>query len=399
MLMLERQQTQRPRGRAITEVIVRMVGDGDVDRKPGQERTVPTRGTPMVVGHVRRGAKQPRQHRSVDESDSVTTSPGFQECRGDHVVGISGYQDEPVRVPADAAPMAIEDQTERLAVAGTRPAPVVFVVHSTHTMNCPATPRTFPATELCCNADVSNSLDGRSDRAENRLESSACETVGCVLVHIERASRTLRGSLVALTATLLASLAHTIGGGAPPGMVSLVLALAFSVPFSIAMVGVGVQPLRTAAAAVGAQLTLHTTFSLSAGAAPGGQPVEGALAHSGHSLAAMRGTWVELAGTGASVHTEHFGGSMPLAHIVAAVVAVAGIRLVDGAIRAIAGVWRSILSAVALLLAPSLANAPRRNACIRSTARVHPLLARLESSVVRRGPPRGIGVAIAAHAP
>ncbi|MFF2276271.1 hypothetical protein [Agromyces sp. NPDC058126] len=215
-------------------------------------------------------------------------------------------------------------------------------------------------------------------------------------MHIERANRTLRGSVVALTATLLASLAHTIGGGAPPGTISLVVALAFSVPFGIAMVGTGARPLRTAFAAVAAQLALHTTFSLSAGTAPGGQRIEGALAHSGHSPTAVRGAWTELAGIGASAHAEHFGGAMPLAHVVAAVVAIAGIRLVDGAIRAIAEVWRSILVAVALLLAPSLAVAPRRNVCDRSTVRERPLLARLESSVVRRGPPRGIGVAVAA---
>lgn len=222
--------------------------------------------------------------------------------------------------------------------------------------------------------------------------------MGYVLVHIERASRALRGSLVALAATLLASLAHTIGGGAPPGALSLVVALAFSVPFGIAMVGTGTRPLRTGLAAVGAQLALHTTFSLSAGAAPDGQRVESALAHSGHSPTAVRGPWLELAGSSASTHAEHFGWTMPLAHVIAAVAAVAGIRLVDGAIRAIAVVWRSILVAVALLLAPSLAVAPRRNGCNRSTVRELPLLARLESIVVRRGPPRGIGVAIATHA-
>ncbi|MFF2274110.1 hypothetical protein ACFVTX_17680 [Agromyces sp. NPDC058136] len=218
-----------------------------------------------------------------------------------------------------------------------------------------------------------------------------------MLVHSERANRTLRGSLVALSATLLASLAHTIGGGAPPGALSLVVALAFTVPFGIAMVGTGARPLRSAFAAVGAQLALHATFSLSAGAAPSGQRVEGALAHNRHSPAAMNSAWLELADTGASTHAEHFGGAMPLAHVVAAVVAIAGIRLVDGAIRAIAEVWRSILVVVALLLAPSLAIAPRRNVRDRAAVRVRPVLARLESSVVRRGPPRGIGAAVAAH--
>jgi O-antigen/teichoic acid export membrane protein len=49
-------------------------------------------------------------------------------------------------------------------------------------------------------------------------------------VHEARAARTTRGLLVALSATLLAALVHSLGGGTPPGAVALVVALAFSVP-------------------------------------------------------------------------------------------------------------------------------------------------------------------------
>lgn len=49
-------------------------------------------------------------------------------------------------------------------------------------------------------------------------------------MHEARAARTTRGLLVALSATLLAALAPSLGGGTPPGALALVVALAFSVP-------------------------------------------------------------------------------------------------------------------------------------------------------------------------
>ena len=49
-------------------------------------------------------------------------------------------------------------------------------------------------------------------------------------MHEARTARTTPGLLVALSATLLAALAHSLGGGTPPGALALVVALAFSVP-------------------------------------------------------------------------------------------------------------------------------------------------------------------------
>lgn len=201
--------------------------------------------------------------------------------------------------------------------------------------------------------------------------------------------------MVALSATLLAALAHTLGGGTPPGVVALAVALAFSVPFAIVMVGAKSGLIRASAAALAAQLALHATFSLSAGSSP-------ATAHLGHGAGAGTGTsssaWLEAAGTGHGTHVEPFAGAMLLGHVAAAVLAVAAIALTDRAVRLVAAVARGILVAVALLLAPEPAVAPGGSTRPRSTSRLRPGLARLESSLVRRGPPRGIGAAVAAHA-
>ncbi|MFK4728203.1 hypothetical protein ROT00_00790 [Agromyces mediolanus] len=212
-------------------------------------------------------------------------------------------------------------------------------------------------------------------------------------MHTARAARTARGLLVACSATLLAALAHTIGGGSPPGFVALAVALAFSVPFGILMVGRRGRFLGSAAAAVGAQLALHVTFSLSAGTSPAGTAA-GADPHALHAAvdAATRGAWLDVAGTGQLGHTEHFGAAMPVAHVVAALLAVASVALADRAVRALAAVARGILVAAALLSVPVIV-AGRRPARPVAHVRRSPTRDRLSSVLVRRGPPCGVGAA------
>ncbi|MCM3656257.1 hypothetical protein M3147_03220 [Agromyces mediolanus] len=214
-----------------------------------------------------------------------------------------------------------------------------------------------------------------------------------MIVHHARAARTTRGLLVASSSTLLASLAHTIGGGSPPGFVALAVALAFSVPFGILMVGRGARWPGAALAAVVAQLALHATFSLSAGSSPSGLAA-GADPHALHASAGpvSREAWLAVAGTGQPGHSEHFGAAMPVAHLVAALLAVASIALADRTVRALARAARGILVAVELFLVP-LTEAPAIVARVADRPVRVSALRRLAQVLVRRGPPCGVGAA------
>ena len=79
---------------------------------------------------------------------------------------------------------------------------------------------------------------------------------------MSRGARAVRGTAVAVFATFVASLAHTLGGGSPPAAVALMVALAFSVPFAMALSGGRAPVMRTAVSALVAQAALHLTYSL-----------------------------------------------------------------------------------------------------------------------------------------
>ena len=70
---------------------------------------------------------------------------------------------------------------------------------------------------------------------------------------MSRGARAARGAAVAVFATFVASLAHTIGGGALPGPVAVLVALAFSTPLAVLLAGARMRLLRTSAAALIAQ--------------------------------------------------------------------------------------------------------------------------------------------------
>jgi len=161
-------------------------------------------------------------------------------------------------------------------------------------------------------------------------------------------------------ATFAASLAHTVGGGAPPGPVAVLLALAFSAPLAMLVTGARSRLVRTAVSALVAQAALHLCYAI------GGAPVvSGASsivsgAHSGHADAALR-----LAAAPASA-IDNGHAWMPFTHLVAAVMTVAmlalGDRVLDAIGRAVQVFVRRLTTIPARVVAPSLrvaADAPR----------------------------------------
>ena len=166
---------------------------------------------------------------------------------------------------------------------------------------------------------------------------------------ISRGARAARGTAVAGFATFVASLAHTIGGGAPPGTVALAVALAFSAPLAMVLSGARARMMRTAASALVAQGVLHLTYAIGAPSTPS--------MRSGHATA-------HLSLPAASV--DHGNAWMPVAHVAAAALTlgalVAGDRVLEAVGRAVRVFVRRLTSIPAPVTAPAFsvpAEAPR----------------------------------------
>ncbi|WP_271192424.1 hypothetical protein [Agromyces luteolus] len=202
-----------------------------------------------------------------------------------------------------------------------------------------------------------------------------------------RGARAARGAAVAAFAVLAASLAHTVGGGTPPGPIALALAFAFSVPVAMVVVGGRMPLLRASVAALVAQAALHLLYSL-------GTPGAGAAASvDAHALHAAGGA-IPL---DAFVAVDHGHAAMPVAHVAAAALTVAFL-VVLGRSAAVVAAVRDALARGIRLLVTALAGAPvaRRGDARPPVSRRDgpPHLGILLLSTLRhRGPPTVIAAA------
>lgn len=203
-----------------------------------------------------------------------------------------------------------------------------------------------------------------------------------------RGARVARGSAIALFATFMASLAHTVGGGLAPGLLTVVLALAFSLPFAIATVGRQAGLARASIAAVGAQLALHALYSLGPAGAPAQITMTDAPADGLHVHMSTH-VHVEHA---AAAHGAHPATWMWLAHAAAAALTIVFIAFADRVLAAVGAPARGIRLAWRLLT--DLIIAPGHT-CTRppaaSTARLARDLHLL--SLSHRGPPMAMPAA------
>jgi hypothetical protein len=148
-----------------------------------------------------------------------------------------------------------------------------------------------------------------------------------------RGERASRGAAIAVFATFVASLAHTVGGGAVPGPVAVLVALAFSAPLAMLLAGARARLLRTSISALIAQAALHLCYALG-GASTIGGPAADAGAHSGH------GAPVNLDAVLTTTTVDHGHALMPIAHVLAAAITVTALALGDDVFDAI---HRSVL--------------------------------------------------------
>ena len=198
-----------------------------------------------------------------------------------------------------------------------------------------------------------------------------------------RWARLARGWLTASVAVFVAAFSHAVGGGSTPGLVGVVLAVAFAVPVSIALAGKSLSLARLSVSVGFSQFLFHILFGL--GAAGGPTLTE---AGSSHHAAVVS---VAAAAPGVASHgLAHLGPWMWVAHALAAVVTIVALRRGEKAFWSLVEFTRTRLAAVLIAgfaVVPVRLDAGAVRAALAAVF-VPTDLGVLLSSTPRRGPPR-----------
>jgi hypothetical protein len=157
-----------------------------------------------------------------------------------------------------------------------------------------------------------------------------------------RWARFARGWIVAGFSTFVAALSHTFGGGAAPGLLAVVVSLAFAGILSIALAGRTLSTWRLSVAVLTSQLIFHGLFSL--GGSTGRLTATDAL--TGHAHHGGQAVLLTPTGTSGAMTADH-GWLMTAAHVLAAVVTVVALRYGE---RAFWGLFSTARVAVHALL-------------------------------------------------
>ncbi|KQO84220.1 hypothetical protein ASF17_01405 [Frigoribacterium sp. Leaf263] len=199
----------------------------------------------------------------------------------------------------------------------------------------------------------------------------------------DRRMRFLRGGLTAGLSVVVAAFSHAAGGGAEPGLLGVILSMAFALPVCVGLAGRRVSMPRVAVSVVLSQLAFHVLFTL------GSTEPAGAVASGGHHSPLI----VSAASASGSAATGMAMGhaAMWLAHAVAAAVTLAGMawgrRAVGAALRAAAR--RAVAAARVLETGGAVGAAPRLLPVVASPLRRPATLAFLAATPLR-GPPRPV---------
>jgi len=199
-----------------------------------------------------------------------------------------------------------------------------------------------------------------------------------------RWARFTRGWIVAVVATFVASVSHTVGGGSGPGLLPIVISLAFAGMICIVLAGRTLSLWRGALAVLASQMIFHALFSL--GGSGGALSPDAIAASATHQHALLPGI-IEATGTVGGHAAEHDGATMWLAHLVAAIVTIAALRVGERAFWGLFETARLIIRALfqpgPAVLAPDVVRCHPTAALVSSAPDLRVLL----SSVRRRGPP------------
>ena len=196
-----------------------------------------------------------------------------------------------------------------------------------------------------------------------------------------RWARFARGWIVAGFSTFVAALSHTLGGGAVPGLLAVVVSLAFAAIVSIGLSGRTLSTWRLTAAVLVSQLIFHGLFSLGSA---GGTLVttDAASAHANHAGSIA----VSALPAGTMSGTDH-GLMMTLAHVLAAVVTVIALRFGERAFWGLFSTAAVALTAlVKVIVLTPIPNIPRSIPALSTFLPPRDLLVLL-SPMRHRGPP------------
>lgn len=194
-----------------------------------------------------------------------------------------------------------------------------------------------------------------------------------------RWARFARGWMVAGFSTFVAALSHTLGGGHAPGLLGLVLSLAFAGVVCVGLAGPTVSGVRVGVSVLLSQLIFHGLFSL--GAAGGGlvpTPAAGIHGHQAASVLVVTGNSAALA--------EGHGTSVWVFHAAAAVVTVLGLRHGEAALHRILNLARLIIRSLMELVVGVIPPLVGKRSPV-GLVLLRPVAALLLSSLRRRGPP------------
>ena len=198
-----------------------------------------------------------------------------------------------------------------------------------------------------------------------------------------RWARLARGGLTASVAVFVAAFSHLVGGGSTPGLLGVVLALAFAVPVSIALAGKSLSLVRLSMSVGFSQFLFHLLFGLGAAGAP-----TLTEAGSSHHAAVVS---VAAAAPGVATHgLAHLGAWMWVAHALAAVGTIVALRRGEKAFWSLVEFTRIRLAAVLVAgfaVVPVRLDAGAIRAALAAVF-VPTDLDVLLSSTPRRGPPR-----------
>jgi hypothetical protein len=161
-----------------------------------------------------------------------------------------------------------------------------------------------------------------------------------------RGARAARGAAIAAFAAFVAALAHTVGGGATPGPMALVVAIGFATPLAVLVTGPRARLLRTTVAAGIAQASLHLCYALGGAAPATTASADASGAHAGHAAS------VQLDALAGAAVVDHGHALMPVAHLVAAVLTVAALALADRVVDAVGRTVRLIVRRLTTIPAP-----------------------------------------------